>query len=97
MNVFVAGATGTLGLPVVRELIRGGRNVVGMTRTGSKRAALRELGAEAVVVDAVSRTVPASGYGIRPWGLGTCGCAGGASGTRPPSAAPIPIVPVPRS
>jgi 2-alkyl-3-oxoalkanoate reductase len=51
VKVFVAGASGAVGKPVVRELIGRGHEVVGMTSTESKRAALEELGAAAAVGD----------------------------------------------
>src|SRR4051812_5342889 len=51
MKVFVAGASGALGKPLVRELISRGHEVVAMTSTDSKRPALEELGATAVVGD----------------------------------------------
>ena len=51
MRVFVAGASGALGKPVVRELIARGHDVVAMTSTGSKRPMLEELGASATVGD----------------------------------------------
>jgi nucleoside-diphosphate-sugar epimerase len=53
MKVFVAGATGALGTQLVPQLVAGGHEVVGMTRTASKRAALRALGARPVVADAL--------------------------------------------
>jgi nucleoside-diphosphate-sugar epimerase len=51
MKVFVAGASGAVGKPVVRELIGRGHEVVGMTSSDSKRSVLEELGASAVVGD----------------------------------------------
>jgi len=53
MKVFVAGATGALGRQLVPMLVRGGHEVVGMTRTGSKRELLASLGARPVVADAL--------------------------------------------
>jgi nucleoside-diphosphate-sugar epimerase len=53
MNVFVAGATGALGSQLVPRLVARGHEVVGMTRSASKRDALRELGAAPVVADAL--------------------------------------------
>lgn len=53
MKVFVAGATGALGIRLVPQLVAGGHEVVGMTRTASKREALRALGARPVVADAL--------------------------------------------
>jgi nucleoside-diphosphate-sugar epimerase len=53
MKVFVAGATGAMGKQLVPRLIAGGHEVVGTTRSESKRAALYELGATPVVLDAL--------------------------------------------
>jgi nucleoside-diphosphate-sugar epimerase len=53
MKVFVAGATGALGRPLVRQLIERGHEVTGMTRSESKTELLRELGAAPVVADAL--------------------------------------------
>ena len=53
MNVFVAGASGTIGVPLVRELVRAGHRVTAMTRTADKQAMLEALGATAVVADAL--------------------------------------------
>jgi nucleoside-diphosphate-sugar epimerase len=53
MRVFVAGATGAIGKQLVPRLIASGHEVVGMTRSESKRAMLRELGAVPVVADAL--------------------------------------------
>ena len=53
MKVFVAGATGALGRPLVAQLVAHGHDVVGMTRTEAKRVLLRRLGAEPVVADAL--------------------------------------------
>jgi nucleoside-diphosphate-sugar epimerase len=51
VKVFVAGATGAVGKPIVRELIERGHDVVGLTSSESKRSLLEELGASAVVGD----------------------------------------------
>jgi nucleoside-diphosphate-sugar epimerase len=53
MRVFVAGATGAIGKQLVPRLVAAGHEVVGMTRSESKRALLRELGAQPVVADAL--------------------------------------------
>ena len=53
MRVFVAGATGAIGRELVPRLIGAGHEVYGMTRSESKRARLTELGAVAVVADAL--------------------------------------------
>src|SRR5437868_281077 len=53
MRVFVAGATGAIGKQLVPWWVAAGYEVVGMTRSESKRMLLRELGAEPVVADAL--------------------------------------------
>jgi nucleoside-diphosphate-sugar epimerase len=53
MKIFVAGATGAMGKQLVPRLIAGGHEVVGTTRSESKQAALSELGATPVVLDAL--------------------------------------------
>jgi nucleoside-diphosphate-sugar epimerase len=53
MRVFVAGATGALGKQLVPRLVAAGHDVVGMTRSESKRDAVRALGAKPVVADAL--------------------------------------------
>jgi nucleoside-diphosphate-sugar epimerase len=55
MRIFIAGASGAVGRPLVRQLVAAGHEVTGMTRTPEKAAALRELGAEPVVADALDR------------------------------------------
>src|ERR1043166_9073312 len=51
MKIFVAGATGAVGLPLVRALCTLGHQVTGMTRAGPGVDRLRELGAEASTAD----------------------------------------------
>lgn len=51
MRVFVAGATGAIGRPLVRQLIDRGHHVTAMTRSAGKVDFLRRLGADAVVAD----------------------------------------------
>jgi 2-alkyl-3-oxoalkanoate reductase len=51
MRVFVAGATGAIGRPLVPKLLQAGHQVTGMTRSEESAARLRETGAEAVVCD----------------------------------------------
>jgi nucleoside-diphosphate-sugar epimerase len=53
MRIFVAGATGALGRPLVAQLVKNGHEVTGMTRSESKQDLLRELGARPVVADAL--------------------------------------------
>jgi uncharacterized protein YbjT (DUF2867 family) len=52
MRVFVAGATGVIGFPLVKLLVGAGHLVMGLTRTPAKAELLQELGAEAAVGDA---------------------------------------------
>jgi nucleoside-diphosphate-sugar epimerase len=50
-RVFVAGASGAVGLPMCRLLVDAGWTVVGATRSPHKAAALRAMGVTPVVVD----------------------------------------------
>lgn len=52
-RIFVAGATGTLGRPLVKQLVGQGHQVVGMTRSAERGAAIAALGASPVVADAL--------------------------------------------
>src|SRR6202035_4269247 len=58
MRVFVAGATGAIGTQLVPRLVAAGHKVHGMTRSASKQAMLRELGAEPVVADVIVHQLP---------------------------------------
>jgi nucleoside-diphosphate-sugar epimerase len=51
MRVFLAGATGVLGIRIVPLLVADGHTVAGMTRSPSKSRTLTDLGAEPVVCD----------------------------------------------
>src|SRR5215472_5104925 len=53
MRVFMAGATGAIGKQLVPPLVAAGHEVHGMTRSESKQAMLRELGAVPVAADAL--------------------------------------------
>jgi 2-alkyl-3-oxoalkanoate reductase len=53
MRIFVAGATGAIGRPLVRLLGERGHEVAGTTRREEKTGLLSELGAEAIVCDAL--------------------------------------------
>ena len=50
-TVFVAGATGAVGMPLVRLLVAAGWRVFGTTRHPQRVGALHQAGAEALVVD----------------------------------------------
>jgi nucleoside-diphosphate-sugar epimerase len=51
MRVFVAGASGAIGRPLVPKLIAAGHEVTGMTRSEERAEAVRAAGAGAAVVD----------------------------------------------
>lgn len=55
MNIFLAGASGALGKRLVPHLVAAGHYVVASTRTPAKVAALRQMGAEAIVLDALDQ------------------------------------------
>jgi nucleoside-diphosphate-sugar epimerase len=52
VRVFVAGATGAIGRPLVPKLVAAGHEVTGMTRSEQHAEGLRAAGARAVVCDA---------------------------------------------
>lgn len=56
MKVFVAGATGAIGTPLTRLLIAHGHEVLGLARNADSAAALRALGAQPIVGDALQRS-----------------------------------------
>jgi nucleoside-diphosphate-sugar epimerase len=65
MRVFLAGASGAIGTPLVHRLVAAGHEVTGMTRREDAAQRLRSLGAEAAVcdvfdVDALTRAVGAA-------------------------------------
>ena len=51
MRVFIAGATGVIGIRLVPLLVADGHEVTGMTRSERKADALRALGAEPAICD----------------------------------------------
>lgn len=53
MKIFIAGATGTLGIPLVREMVARGHEVTGLTRTEEKGQMLADLGARVAICDAL--------------------------------------------
>lgn len=52
MKVFIAGASGAIGQPLIAELIRQGHTVTGMTQSPERAKRLVELGAAAAIADA---------------------------------------------
>jgi nucleoside-diphosphate-sugar epimerase len=55
MQIFLAGATGVLGVQLVPLLVEAGHEVVGMTRSPAKIDLLTDLGATPVVCDVYDR------------------------------------------
>jgi len=53
MNVFVAGATGAIGRPLIKSLMLAGHTTFGMVRSQDSSASLSDLGAEPVIADAL--------------------------------------------
>jgi nucleoside-diphosphate-sugar epimerase len=60
MKIFIAGATGAVGRPLVSQLVKRGHEVTGMTHSESKQNLLRDLGARPVVADALDPDAVAS-------------------------------------
>jgi nucleoside-diphosphate-sugar epimerase len=52
MRVLLAGATGTIGRPLIRGLKQHGHSVFGLVRLAESKRMLTEMGAEAVIGDA---------------------------------------------
>jgi nucleoside-diphosphate-sugar epimerase len=66
VRIFVAGATGVIGVRLVPLLVAGGHTVAGMTRSPQQAGLLRELGAEPVacdVFDLAALTQALAGFG----------------------------------
>ena len=55
MNIFIAGGSGTIGIPLARALIAAGHPVTAMTRSTNKKDELKRMGASVVVADALNR------------------------------------------
>jgi nucleoside-diphosphate-sugar epimerase len=55
MNVFVAGGSGTIGIPLVSALVAAGHQVTALTRSTGKWNQLHALGATVAVADALNR------------------------------------------
>jgi 2-alkyl-3-oxoalkanoate reductase len=51
MRVFVAGASGAIGTPLVRQLVERGHSVIGTSRSPESAERVRAMGAEPVVLD----------------------------------------------
>jgi nucleoside-diphosphate-sugar epimerase len=67
MKVFVAGATGAIGRPLIAALIVAGHDVVGMTSSAHGLKTLQEGGAEGVLVNALdAQAVTSAMQRLRP-------------------------------
>lgn len=67
MKVFVAGASGAIGRPLVRQLVDAGHEVTGMTRREERAEEIRAAGAQAVVCDVFdAATLEAAVKGVAP-------------------------------
>jgi nucleoside-diphosphate-sugar epimerase len=53
MNVFIAGGSGAIGVPLVRKLVAAGHQVTALTRSASKADMVRALGATPSIADAL--------------------------------------------
>jgi len=53
MRVFLAGGTGAIGVPLVRQLVAAGHRVTALTRSDANTSTLRALGATPAVADAL--------------------------------------------
>ena len=67
MKIFVAGATGAIGRPLIQRLTLAGHTAYGMVRSESSSTPLSESGAEPVIADALDpRSVSAAVAKVRP-------------------------------
>ena len=72
MKVFVAGATGVIGRPLVRRLLDAGHAVTAMTRVQERADELEALGAEPALCDVFEHEEVAACIGAaEPWSV-TC-------------------------
>ena len=55
MKIFVAGASGVIGRPLLRRLVDAGHAVTGMTRSEQRAVEVREVGADAAICDVFDR------------------------------------------
>jgi len=63
MNVFLAGGSGAIGMPLVRALVEEGHAVTALTRSATKVDSLRALGASVAIADALDRTALTAAVG----------------------------------
>jgi nucleoside-diphosphate-sugar epimerase len=55
MNIFIAGGSGTIGIPLVRALTTAGHTVTAMSRSTTRHDELKRMGASVVLADALDR------------------------------------------
>jgi 2-alkyl-3-oxoalkanoate reductase len=53
MKIFIAGATGAVGRPLISTLLKAGHSVVGLTRAPARAEFIRKLGAEPAIANAL--------------------------------------------
>src|SRR5215471_15604654 len=53
VRIFLAGASGSIGVPLAKALVEAGYKVVALTRSPDKQEMLRTIGARPVVADAL--------------------------------------------
>jgi nucleoside-diphosphate-sugar epimerase len=53
MNVFIAGGSGAIGVPLIRQLIAAGHHVTASTRSEANARLIRDLGATPAIADAL--------------------------------------------
>jgi nucleoside-diphosphate-sugar epimerase len=67
MRVFVAGATGVIGRPLISALVAASHDVIGMTSSARGLKTLEEYGAEGVVANALEgQAVTSAMQRLRP-------------------------------
>jgi 2-alkyl-3-oxoalkanoate reductase len=67
MRILIAGATGAIGRPSIRHMQANQHEVFALTRSPDSAPALREIGAEAVIADALDAAAVKAAVGrIRP-------------------------------
>ena len=67
MKVFVAGATGAIGRPLIKNLALAGHTTFGMVRSQNSNESLSDSGAEPVIADALdAQSVSAAVARVRP-------------------------------
>ena len=72
MKVFIAGGSGTIGVPLVRALVKAAHDVVASTRTPQKAQMLRDIGAAPVVVDALGAAALEANSAAAAWRKSPC-------------------------